>query len=298
MTVLVTWFIARRLGLQFSDLEDLDAAMWSPDWLLLGVASAVLLGGNVLSGMLWGQVVADMSGVKLRPWDASRIFLVANLARYVPGKLWQLAGLAALAGSRGVPGRAATASAVVAHAMSLAAASVVGGMVFAGTDWGRSRGLEWVPVVIVAGVGVALLPPVFRSLKNSAIRLGLPEAILELRPATVLRWAALFILQWAVFGWAFYWLALSFHQPASMLGVSSAFVAAYVLGYVALFAPAGIGVREMALAGLLTPSMGAPAAAGLAVIARLWATLVEVIPAGLLWSGEMARSAKGGGGGV
>ncbi len=50
-----------------------------------------------------------------------------------------------------------------------------------------------------------------------------------------------------------------------------------------LFAPAGIGVREGALIALLTPHLGAPAAGVLAIVARLWTTGVELVPAGAFW---------------
>ena len=63
----------------------------------------------------------------------------------------------------------------------------------------------------------------------------------------------------------------------------SAFGASYVLGYAMVFAPAGIGPREAFLVLFLAPHIGAPASAMLAVITRLWTTIVEVIPAGLFW---------------
>ena len=287
LTVLVTWFIAQRLGLDLAELKELDASTWRPNWMVFVVSCLVLLSGNLLSGMLWGRVVSDLSGVALPAREAVRIFLVANLARYLPGKLWQLAGLAVLASRRGVPVSAATASAIVAHGASLTAASVFGALVFVGGRASGQSGLVWVPVVLLGASLVALIPPVFRRLLRLAMRMGLDVPAEQLGPMRVLGWLGLFLLQWIVYGWSFFWLARSFGLQGSALELSAAFVAAYVLGYVALFAPAGIGVREVALTGLLTPAMGAPAAAGLSIIARVWSTAVEVIPAAVLWSGEI-----------
>ncbi len=287
LTVLVTWFIAQRLGLDLAQLTELDAGAWRPDWIVFSASCIVLLTGMLLSGALWGRVVSDLSGVSLPVSEAIRIFLVANLARYVPGKLWQLAGLAVLASRRGVPATAATASAVVAHGASLTAASILGALVLMGGDTSGPAGLSWAPLVLLGITLVALLPPVFRGLLRLALRMGIAVPAEQLGPARVLGWLGLFLVQWAVYGWSFFCLARSFGLPGSALEVSSAYIAAYVLGYLALFAPAGLGVREVALTGLLTPAMGAPAAAGLSIIARVWSTAVEVIPAAVLWSGEI-----------
>ena len=60
--------------------------------------------------------------------------------------------------------------------------------------------------------------------------------------------------------------------------VGSAFAGAYVLGYIAVLAPAGLGIREVSLAVLLSPIMSAEEALVLALLARAWTTFVEVIP--------------------
>ena len=50
----------------------------------------------------------------------------------------------------------------------------------------------------------------------------------------------------------------------------------YVLGLLALFAPGGVGVREVVLIGLLTPALGAGGAVALSVASRIVLTLTEV----------------------
>lgn len=75
------------------------------------------------------------------------------------------------------------------------------------------------------------------------------------------------------------------------------FPTAYLLGYIAFFAPAGLGVREGSLIFFLTPLAG-PMATVLAVLARLWTTVVELVPALLLAGGFMRGSRpKNGAGG-
>jgi uncharacterized membrane protein YbhN (UPF0104 family) len=95
---------------------------------------------------------------------------------------------------------------------------------------------------------------------------------------------------WLLYTGAF-WLfvtGLGFSVPA--LSTASAFAAAYVLGYVMVFAPAGLGVREGFLVALLSPQMGAASAGAVALIARLWMTLVEVVPAAAYWARHLATA--------
>jgi hypothetical protein len=96
-----------------------------------------------------------------------------------------------------------------------------------------------------------------------------------------------------LYGGAFWIFVRSFELPGAPVLIASSFAAAYVLGYAAIFAPAGIGVREVALVLLLSPAMGAAPAAAVSVLARVWTTVVEVIPAGALWVLHVGRSLAG-----
>ncbi|MGI8548428.1 MAG: UPF0104 family protein, partial [Gemmatimonadaceae bacterium] len=60
----------------------------------------------------------------------------------------------------------------------------------------------------------------------------------------------------------------------------AAYTAAYILGFVALFAPAGLGVREAGMIEVL-PLLGLTSHSDaflVAVTSRLWLTALEVIP--------------------
>jgi len=75
-----------------------------------------------------------------------------------------------------------------------------------------------------------------------------------------------------------------------LVPIASAFAAAYVIGYVMVFAPAGLGPREGFLIVFLTPHLGAAPSSMIAIIARIWTTLIEVIPAGVFWLRHIASA--------
>lgn len=280
----VTWLIFRTLGVQLDELRALEPGGWRPDPVLLALASAVLLAGYLMSAAIWGWMVGAMGGGRLPVGAAVGTFLVANLGRYVPGKVWQIAGLALLARRRGVPATVATGAAVLGQGVALVAATLVGAVAL--RELG-GRGSAAALAVLVGGllmVGVASVPPVFRRLTALWFQVARTEPPEETPgPGVVLACLGLYVVNWMVYALAFWILAQSFGLPGGVLEVAPAFAAAYVVGYVAVFAPAGLGVREGILTLLLAPVMGQGAAVALSVVARVWATVVEVVPAGALW---------------
>jgi uncharacterized membrane protein YbhN (UPF0104 family) len=80
------------------------------------------------------------------------------------------------------------------------------------------------------------------------------------------------VVFWLLFGFSFRQLAVAIHpeaQALSWIEASSIFALAWCAGFVVVFVPAGIGVREGVLTLLLAGFMPAGAALSLALLARL-----------------------------
>ena len=90
-----------------------------------------------------------------------------------------------------------------------------------------------------------------------------------------------YVVFWLVFGGAFVCLARGLGLHAEYWVGTTAFAAAYFAGYVVLFAPAGLGIREGSLAGLFTPLLGMEASVVLSALQRVWITAVEIVGAGV-----------------
>ena len=291
LTVAVTWFIFDRVGVDLAVLGTLNAGEWRPRPALFLASCVVLVSGYVWSASLWGRLVRDLGGPRLPVWTSVRVFMVANLGRYVPGKVWQIAGLAYLAKREGVQASVATGAAVLGQGIGLLGAALVGLGVFFGANefW---RDIGWMGRV--AGVGAAsaiiaivVIPSIFRRIVAFWFRLTRTDPPGDgLGSGNAgLRWLTLYVVNWGIYATAFWLLYLSFGEWRTFLQVGPAFAAAYVAGYIAVFAPAGAGIREGVLVVLLQPIMAREAAVVLAVIARLWTTAVELVPAALLASG-------------
>ena len=280
LTVMVTWFIVTRVGVGISDVSDLDPAFWRPDWLWLIGSSLLLFAGYLFAASLWGRMVVELGGPSVGFWASCRIFFTANLGRYVPGKIWQIAGLAYLAKRQGVTGSVAVAAAILGQLLSLVGATLVGLVAFMGGDEGvRSLGI-WAVALGALLLVLVSVPGVLRWVVRVWFRLARQEMPEEVAPGPLfgLKWTALYAVVWVVYGVAFWGLVRSFGLSPRIEAIGPAYAAAYVLGYVAIFAPAGIGVRESFIIVFLEPILGTGSVA-IAVISRVWTTLVELGPA-------------------
>lgn len=285
LTVVVTAFIFQRLGLGWAEFRAVETSQWrlAPAWLLGSAGSALC--AYVLSGVLWSRMVVDLGGPTLSAVSGVRIFFVANLGRYVPGKVMQLAGMAWLATREGVKPGVALGAAVIGHGTALLAASTLGLLVLidAPQPW---QSLGWVGLALSALlVALTSFPVPAAYLQRLWLRLaaksesGADEAPVVVVRGFGVRWISAYLVIWLLFALSFWLFCLGIGQAADLFVVGPAYAAAYVAGYVALFAPAGVGIREAALVGFLLPVMPQDTALGVALAFRLWMTVLEVVPA-------------------
>jgi uncharacterized membrane protein YbhN (UPF0104 family) len=63
-----------------------------------------------------------------------------------------------------------------------------------------------------------------------------------------------------------------------LIAAAGIYNAAYQVGYLSFFAPGGFGPRELVMGLMLTPFLG-PVGPAVAVVARLWAIVLETTAA-------------------
>jgi hypothetical protein len=240
-------------------------------------------------------MAGELGGKAPRLLDSLRIVFSANLGRYLPGRIWQVAGLAVFAKRQGVPPAVAVTSAVLGQAFALAAVAVLATPALVGLGGGgRTAGLAALGTAIVLAI-VLTIPGVLRTAVRLAFRLAREpsDKVPAFGPLFAPRWMAVYLISWTVYGAAFIMFVRGLGISAGAVALASSFSAAYLMGYVAIFAPAGIGVREGFLVAFLDAHVGA-AALGVALIARVWITLAELASAAPFALWEVARTGREG----
>ncbi len=278
LALAIAVFVWRAIAQNWDAFQSMELSFTlRPIWIV--GAAVTILATYALLVEAWRRVLVGWDQRLSYP-AAVRIWTVSNLGRYLPGKIWSLAGLAVLAQRRGVAGWAAGGSAVTMQVIAVG----TGVAVTAATARGAVSTL-WLALagaVALAMIVILTMPGPFRLLGRLVGR----EDLRALRPAALVQAFLAAAASWVAYGVAFWCLArgLLGTNTLSITTAVSVFAAGYIAGLVAIIAPGGIGVREVVLIGLLTPSLGGGGAIALSVGSRLLLTITEVgaAAAGLL----------------
>jgi uncharacterized membrane protein YbhN (UPF0104 family) len=183
---------------------------------------------------------------------------------------------------------AAAASAFAIQAVGLGTAVAVVAAATPGAESPLRLGAA--AIVAVATIGVLAWVPGGRALSRLV---GRAEQFRPLPLAAVAESAGLTLSSWVTYGVAFWLLARGLGLPStlSLPTAAGVFALGYIVGLLALFAPGGVGVREVVFIGLLAPALGSGGAVALSVGSRVLLTLCEVAaPLGvLLFTGRTKR---------
>lgn len=295
------WILAAYLIIRVgSDLAEglraLRRQPLQPDtrWTAIGLSGAVFLIAHGILVQTWRSVLGCW-GERLPFWNAARIWSVSNLARYVPGKIWQIGAMGAMARELNVSPLAASGSALLGTLVNIMTGFVVA-LVSGGTLLGEASPRLEGPVMIGIALGTTALvfaPIIIPRIAPFASRL-LKRPVEATFPARAVVYSMLGnVTAWLVYGAAFQLFV------AGVLGNAdggyprylAAYTTSYLVGYIFLFAPAGVGFREAAMLDVLQRAEMAsyPQAALVTLTSRLWLTLLEVMPALLFWAHHRAR---------
>ncbi|MEJ5197399.1 MAG: lysylphosphatidylglycerol synthase domain-containing protein, partial [Anaerolineae bacterium] len=253
-------FLAALVRSQWSVLQTYEWRL-TPGW-----AVAALVGLELtwfFEAATWRTILTGIGGV-LPSRQAYLIWFLSNIVRYIPGNIWQFLGMAELAHEAGVP-RIVTLTSIVLHqVISTAVGVVLAACYFALFDDG-----EWLrylrPLLLLAPLGLLLLQPrLLDAVLNRLLRrLGRPPVRISLTWRQIWLLIGRYVVVWAMMGLSFAALVRGLapvEWPVATY-LAASWAAAYVIGYLTLLTPAGLGVREGALALLLMPVVPAGVAA-------------------------------------
>ncbi|MEX1183824.1 MAG: lysylphosphatidylglycerol synthase domain-containing protein [Gemmatimonadota bacterium] len=311
---LVLWGIYRVLAPELDRLTLDDLNRWRPATLPLLASFALLVAVYLVHALIWRRMLGDLSIGRPSVHTSLRVYFLSSLGRYIPGKLWQLAGLAVLAQRAGLPPAPAAATAVLGQFGFLTTGLLFLGVVLpewrtvldpaagsagaASAPSGAALPLALGAAMLVAGSAALWLlvaTPIGRGFRHRVLAAvgdaagsriaGAFDLADRVRPADAAIWAAAYAASWVVLGAAFTLFVAAF-EPTAVTApryLSGAVAASYLAGYLFVLAPAGIGVREAAMLVLLQPVLpGAGAALVVSASSRLWFTAAELVPLALL----------------
>ncbi len=200
---------------------------------------------------------------------------VTQLAKYLPGGIWHFVGRFGLYRAKGMTTTQSGRTMVVENSWLVLSAVCFGGLV---SFLGQSNTiLSWLhlPSTPAIRAGLFLL-----FMLIWLLGLFLIERFVKLkRRANVRNLARLFLVQaasWLFMGLGF-WVILPQGWNWGLIGASiGGFALSWAVGYLTVFAPSGLGVREVALTALLAAYITPEGAAVYATVARLIWIITEI----------------------
>lgn len=276
-------FIAWALAGQWTEVRS-SAVNVRISWSLVAIGTAVMIATYAALVESWRMLLAGW-GDHLTYRSAVRIWTISNLGRWVPGKIWSVGALGVLASEEGVPGAAAAGAALLGTALNIGAGFAVLAIFGLQAVESLFPGASTIAVTLasICGVGILALPWLLPPALDKLARLrGLPTVNSHISATTLWMATAINACSWIAYGVAFMLFARA--VLPGIAGGPSVFIAvysaSYLAGYLALFSPGGLGVREAVLVTLLVTLglSGKGDAAVLSVTSRLWITILEIVP--------------------
>lgn len=273
----LVWAVASRW-------TDFAAAIGRLSWPVIVAAAASILASLVANMFSWRSAIASVA-LPLPSGAAANVFFISQLGKYVPGSVWPVLAQMEMGSKHGISRVRSAVGSIIAMIVGLTVAIFVTCVCLLSSGSGALATYWWlIPVAI--GCVVVLLPPVLERCLVVAMKV-LRRGRLE-EPVKV-RWQQLAMsVAWSLVGWLLLGLQawvllrdLSGTTPVQFTTALGAFALAWAAGFVVVFAPGGVGVREAALAIGLGGLIGAADATAFALVSRIMMTLADVLAAGV-----------------
>jgi hypothetical protein len=206
--------------------------------------------------------------------EAFSITSVTQLGKYLPGGIWHFAGKFGIYKVMGVSTKGTTQAIIYENIWLLSSATIVG--FFTLLISSRDVFCEYLPFICgqtIAQILMVGIPVLWIAGLILFERLFFPGC--KVVPSDFLLILVEQLATWILFGIS-YWLVFP-PQSGYLMQIIGAFSLSWVAGYVAFFAPGGIGIREFLLAAILRGFFVSHEVATYATIHRLIWVFIEIL---------------------
>lgn len=248
---------------------------------LMALALTALIALFFLDAYGWHLIIRAL-GIKSQAAQSIRTWMVSSLARYLPGGVWGYLSRAALCSEQGIPLASSSLGLYLETLLVITSSLAVG---FPALLYVSGLAINPLAALAIWLCLSLLIHP--RIIALSRYLPGRPGRLLKSVTLPSVRRIFLLYLYylgfWVIFGLVFVCFVLSI-CPLPILAwvpVGASLSLSFLLGFIAVFSPSGIGVRESALYLLLLPYMPHAASLLISVTSRFWMMLGEGVSVAL-----------------
>jgi hypothetical protein len=299
LTLYIFFYILKPIFGRWGEARDRLGSIGLTDLIVSVAMFALFLA--LVRAMTWRSILFGFAFPVPRT-AALRVWITSELSRYLPGAIWQVISRVRLIKPYGVRGSVTSTSQVLELVIFLLAnvSVAVACLLFLGGKHVTGPARQWlfISIGLVPLLSLILHPRVFYGLTDRILRrLGKPAIANRLSMAHLFK---LFALAIVGIVWQSLALWVLLHGPLG-IGIrdwwilAGAYCLAWVAGFLAFWAPGGLGVRELVLIGALTVALppavrerftsdpNDPTLEALTILARLWTIAAELAVASVAY---------------
>jgi hypothetical protein len=263
-------------------LREIGSQDWQLDPLTASASVVLLLFSLWITPFGWAALCSD-SGCNSGTGELRGVWFTSQLGRYIPGKVWLLAGRAGYLRTTGMSYTDSIAIPFLELLYTIAATGLIAASVALFTPGFLSQGALRTAAVI-AGAGLVLIPllgPLKRLLLKVRAGGDRSGAFHVPGPWISLRLLVFFTVVWLARGLSLYlWLSSLGVANRGIWACAAAAPLSWLAGYIVFLVPGGIGVREAAAAAMIAGQGETGPVLAAVAGQRLLLTAMELLLAG------------------
>jgi glycosyltransferase 2 family protein len=276
VVLIIFFFLGRMLYLNW---EELSRHEWEINIPFLIIAFLIFLMSLSIIVGIWKRLLGKL-GASLSYKKCFEVWFIALVSKYIPGKIWSSVGRVYLAKEEGVPPKVTLSSLVYEYALSGVSAFLFGitlVLIYMGRE---GVGNFLLLLYLIPPVLILLHPRVFKAIASFLLKKTKRKVTLEtLGYLDMLKFSGLYMFNWTVLGVvAYFFVNAIYPVPLNIFpAVAGIFALSVFAGLIAIFTPAGLGVREGVMSYLLRPFMPLEMGIVIALGWRVGQIIVELI---------------------
>lgn len=237
---------------------------------------------NPIAALGWQKILSSLK-YKVKFKNSFRVWIISNTSRFIPGVIWQYIGRVELAKNELGIGRTTTlVSILIESFLVLVAGLIVASLTFLSVSVNLIKFKLW--FLLIPLPLLTLHPFFFTKIINFLGRYSFDQNIYrsyrELNLPDIVSSLFCYIINFLFHGIALYFLVNSFvpyQEFSRLISLEGFYSISWVLGYLAIFAPAGLGVTEATLTYLLSLSLPVGLSGSIALTYRLLMSFSELL---------------------
>ncbi|RKX71462.1 hypothetical protein DRP53_01405 [candidate division WOR-3 bacterium] len=273
LIIVAVYFLVRTLITNWS-LIPFSELYFNPKFLLLSFFFLYL---NFIISVLGWQNILPTFNLRIDFSTAYWIMSTSQIAKYIPGGIWFTVSRMQLAGRANLREEPTAFSVVVETCLIFLTGIIL--LFLAMLKVGNIIDFKLLLPLLIVSI-LLLYPPFLRALANLAMTLlKRPKVYFNLPLKKVLTLCIFYFGVWFFQIVGFFFLIRSFYALPfkDFPTIALTYIASWIGGFVVIYAPGGIGIREGIMSFLLSKNILLGLAVGISIIARAWTSIYELI---------------------